>query len=211
MESNKKYFQAVVRGQYHALSEVAGVPTLKAYEETFILPSQEAALSNICRFLLTPRLRQKHADFIRYRTHQLVSLTLHGHTPDPDVLQMSIDDMSLEQLYDFCILKQLMVDPYKHTAKDIFQIRELVSSVYTQKREMAKSNQMMGSAEEKKSIAALREANALPVESEGLHINVNELKASREKKAAEPLGPSGMGAGEPVEPEDAPLPTDTIE
>lgn len=182
---SKKYFEVVVSGQYHALSVVSGTPTLKTYRETFVLPSQEAALSNICKHLLSPRLKKVHADFIRYRTHKLESITLKGYTPNVDVLQLDIDEMNISELSDFCILRQLMIDPYKHGVKDIFQIRELVRKSYQTKRQAAKDmvDSKIGIANAE--AETLRKANDLPPEDTETKININEHKATQAVKAKE--------------------------
>ena len=197
-----KHFEVVVRGQYHALNSVSGTPTLKNYEEVFILPSQEAALSNICKHLLSPRLKKTHSDFIRFRTHELVSISLKGYKPNPEVLQLDIDEMNLLELSDFCILRQLMIDPYKHGAKDIFAIREIVKKAYTAKRQMIKDNRDSKQAVAQEEADTLRKINDLPAESTETKINLNEQRLN---KPTAPVAQSGP-VETPVEPSDEPLP-----
>lgn len=201
--ADKKHFEVVVRGQYHALNSVSGTPTLKNYEEAFILPSQEAALSNICKHLLSPRLKKSHGDFIRFRTHELVSITLKGYKPNPEVLQLDIDEMSLLELSDFCILRQIMIDPYKHAAKDIFAIREMVRKAYTAKRQAAKDNITSKNAIAEQEADTLRRINDLPAEATGTKINLNEQKL---KAPSTPPVPGGNERADYVEPADEPLP-----
>jgi hypothetical protein len=208
MSEDRKYFEVVVQGQYHALNDVSGTPTLKNYKETFILPSQESALSAICKHLLSPRLKKTHADFIRFRTHELVSITLKGYKPNAEVLQLDIDEMSLLELSDFCILRQLMIDPYKHSAKDIFAIREMVKKAYLTKRQAAKDNRESKASVENTEAETLRKANGLESQSKDIQINENEHKATQAMRAKEkthdPEGPAPTIG--PVEPADEPLP-----
>lgn len=182
--SQTKSFEITVRGQYQALSEHSGIPTLKGYEETFMLPSQEAALSNICKHLLSPRLKKKHSDFIRYRTHDLVGIKLIGYTPNRDVLQMGIDEMNLSELSDFCILRQIMIDPYKHGAKDIFAIRQMVQKAYTEKRLAEKEIATSKEGAAAKEADALRKLNDLPPVASDPLININEQKLTQQAAAA---------------------------
>lgn len=207
MSDEKKHFEVVVRGQYHAMNAVSGTPTLKTYEEKFILPSQEAALSNICKHLLSPRLKKVHGDFIRYRTHELVSITLKGYRPNPDVLQLDIDDMNVLELSDFCILRQLMIDPYKHAAKDIFVIREMVKKAYTTKRQMNKDMRESKNAIANTEADTLRRVNDLPPESQdGPKVTINEHKVTQTVQARQIAAPVDALVGKFVEPLDAPLP-----
>lgn len=180
----KKSFEVTIRGQYQALSEHSGIPTLKGYEETFTLPSQEAALSSICKHLLSPRLKKKHADFIRFRTHELAGIKLVGYSPNRDVLQMGLDDMNLLELHDFCILRQIMIDPYKHASKDIFAIRQMVQKAYNEKRlaqkELATSKEGLVAKE----ADDLRRMNDLPPAASDPVININEQKLTQNANAA---------------------------
>lgn len=191
-----KHFEVTVRGQYQSLHEGSGVPTLKPFEETFNLPSQEAALSSICKHLLGARLKKKYPDFIRFRTHELVGMRLVGYTPNKDVLQMSIEEMRLDELYDFCILKQIMIDPYKHTAKDIFAIRNMVQKSWTEKRTAIKEAATSKEGNDAREADALRAANDLDPTAKDPVINVNEQKLTQNaKKATESLANGSAGGG----------------
>lgn len=208
MADEKKHFEVVVRGQYHAMNAMSGTPTLQNYEETFVLPSQEAALSNICKHLLSPRLKKSHADFIRYRTHELISITLRGYKPNPEVLQMDLDEMSLVELSDFCILRQIMIDPFKHGSKDIFAIREMVRKAYVAKRQTAKDNRESKNAVAENEAETLRKMNDLtsgPNEPK-IQINSNEYKVSQNAKAVAEAKVGGGSTSAYVEPADEPLP-----
>lgn len=185
MSEQKKSFEVTIRGQYQALGEHSGVPTMRNYEETFILPSQEAALSNICKHLLSPRLKKRHSDFIRYRTHELINIKLIGYTPDTSVLQMGIDDMNLSQLSDFCILRQIMIDPFKHGAKDIFAIRTMVQKEYTDKRLAQKEATTSKEGIAAREADALRKLNDLSPASQDSVININEQKITQDKNKAD--------------------------
>lgn len=209
---DKKSFKVTVRGQYQALGAQTGVPAIKFYEETFILPTQEAALSNICKHLLSPRLKKTHADFIRFRTHELVGIDLVGYTPNKAVLNDSIDDMNLLDLHDFCILNQIMIDPYKHASKDIFAIRAMVQKAYSEKRQAKKDQAESAQGAATKEADALRKANDLPPTATDPVININEKKLSNEAAAvavsAAPTADQQIGpeADEPL-PAEEPEPT----
>ncbi len=194
-----KSFEVTVRGQYQAFSEGSGVPGLKNYEETFNLPSQEAALSTICKHLLAPRLRKKYADFIRFRTHEMVGIRLVGYTPNPAVLQMGIDEMNLSELSDFCILRQIMLDPTKHADKDIFTIRAMVQKIYSEKRQAIKERETTKQGDAAKETDALRRANDLPPVSSDPLISVNEKKLTNAAQNAKLQAKSTVSAPESVE------------
>ena len=183
-----KSFEVTVRGQYQALSDHGGAPALKGYEEIFTLPSQEAALSNICKHLLSPRLKKKHSDYIRFRTHELAGIKLVGYNPNREVLQMGIDEMNLLELHDFCILRQIMIDPYKHASKDIFAIRTMVQTAYTEKRLAEKESAISKEGVAAKEADALRRANDLPPASSDPVIDINAHKATRAAQS-EPESP----------------------
>jgi hypothetical protein len=199
----QKYFEVTVAGQYHALHDASGTPTLKHYQESFVVPSQEAALSNVVKFLLAARLKQKYPDFIRFRTHQLVSITLHEYTPKAEVLQMGIDEMTMPQLSDFCILRQLMFDPYKHPGKDLNQLREMVQARWSDKRASVKDSRESIHAAENAEAETLRKLNALPPIQTDLEINVNEQRATQKATARAEAQESTVH--EPIE-SDEPLP-----
>lgn len=201
----KKFFEATVRGTYHAISDITGTPIVKQYEEKFVLPSQEAALSNVCKFLLAPRLKKVHKDFIRFRTHELVGIKLVGHTPDPEVLQMAVEDMSMPQLFDFCVLRQLTIDPYQHPKKTIDQIREMVLKAYREKQQMKKDSEKTKGIEDRAKADALLAMNDLEVPKEGIEINVNEQKATAAMNKKEPTMYTGTKAA-PGPEADEPLP-----
>lgn len=190
MSNEQKFFKVTVRGQYQSLHEGSGVPTLKGYEETFDLPSQEAALSTICKHLLSPRLKKKYPDFIRYRTHELVGIQLFNYSPNKDVLQMGIDDMNILELHDFCILRQLMIDPYKHADKDIFVLRTMVQKAYTEKRVAEKERSQSKEGAEAKAVDKLRAQNDLPPAASDPVINLNEQKQTLAAKKASTAAPT---------------------
>lgn len=183
MSTVTKSFEVTVRGEYQALGLHTGVPTLKGYEETFILPSQEAALSNICKHLLSPRLKKKYSDFIRFRTHNLIGIRLVGYTPNRDVLQMGIDEMNLLELHDFCILRQIMIDPYKHAGKDIFAIRAMVQKAYTEKRLAQKESADSKQGQDVKEADTLRKLNDLPPVASDPIIDINAIKQTNAAKS----------------------------
>lgn len=202
----EKHFEVTVRGQYQAIGEHTGVPTIKHYEEIFQLPSHEAALSTICKHLLSPRLKKTHADYIRFRTHELSGIKMVGYTPNTSVLQMGIDDMNIKELFDFCVLRQIMIDPFKHAKDDIFAIRAMVQKAYSEKRLAAKEKATSETGAESTEIDKLRKQNDLPPASSEPVINVNEQRITADAKAAA-VNNSKQSASETTGPEaDEPLP-----
>lgn len=214
--SQDRFFEAVVVGDYYAFSSASGSTTLKNYRASFILPSQEAALSVICRHLLEKKLKSMYPDFIRFRTHKLESLTLHGHKPNPEVLNMSIDEMTVSELSDFCILNRIMIDPFQHS--NLQACKEKVTSAYQILRQQRRDKEESKTKADQKQIDELLGLNQLPADNAEMTININEQKALAAKAA--PRKPSSDGSsvqdtrdardGIPssagVEPEDAPLP-----
>lgn len=208
-DGKKRFFECTVRGQYQSLNEGSGVPTLRSYEEIFTLPSQEAALSLICKHLLAPRLRKTHADFIRFRTHELVGIKLFNYSPNKDVLQMSMDDMDISELYDFCILRQIMIDPYQHKDKDIFALRTMIQKVYSDKRQALKEKKESTQGVEQIKADELRKLNDLEPGDKDLVVNINEQKLTNNRQVVDKASSPTIVAtpvGEYVEPLDEPLP-----
>lgn len=200
----KKYFEVTVGGQYIALSMATGTQTLKAYEEKFVLLSQEAALSKICKHLLSPRLKKKYPDFIKYRTHEKLAVKLFNYTPDTGVLQMSIEDMNLTELGDFCILRGLEIDPFLHGHKDIFALRQIVMKANEDKRQYAKDRATSKTAPAEKEADTLRRMNDVEAPKAGLEINPNEQLVKKAGEQAPPVETSATpAADEPIESEDA--------
>lgn len=173
--SEKRYFKFTVEGQYIALHD-AGSKTLKRYSASFTLPSQEAALSIICKHLLDDTLTKKYQDYIKFRTHAVTSMEVVGRSPDREVLSMDPDEMNREQLSDFCILKSLMIDPYKHG--DLTHCREVVKAQWRLKRLAQKEKEEHKDAGAQKEVDALRELNDLGPEEQGIKVNVNAQKAA---------------------------------
>lgn len=184
MQTNKRYFEVVVRGQYHSISEHSTTPVLKNYEAKFILPSQEAALSVICKHLLAPYLRKKYPDFVRFRTYKLVSIVANGRAPNTNVLQMSIDEMNIEQLSDFCILKQILIDPYKHS--DLNLIKEKIAEEWRVKRQTFKDEANTVEDKSRKEADMLLELNNLPKEDGPVTVSINEQKLTDKAQVIKP-------------------------
>ena len=182
-------YEITVQGQYYGVHDATGSPTIKSYVAKFILPSQEAALSAICKYLLDPYLRKHYADYAKFRSHRITSVIVNGRPPDPAVLQMAFDDMGVRDLSDFCILKQIMIDPYKH--KDLEACRIEVKRVWEARVSQMKADEKSGAAKEKVEVDALLKMNELPKSGDAPEININEQKIF---KAAE----KGLKAEEPA-------------
>ena len=91
------------------------------YVAKFVLPTPEAALSVICKHLLDPYLRKHYDDYARFRSHKITSIVTNGRPPDPAVLNIPIDEQGVAELADFCLLRNIFIDPYKH--KNLEQCR----------------------------------------------------------------------------------------
>ena len=100
-------YSITVEGQYYGAHEATGAPTVKRYVAKFVLPTMEAALSVICKYLLDPYLRKHYDDYARFRSHKITSVVANGRPPDKAVLQMPIEEMNVSELSDFCMLKQI--------------------------------------------------------------------------------------------------------
>ena len=169
----KRNYEITVQGQYYGVHDTTGTPTIKSYVAKFILPTQEAALSVICRHLLDPYLRKHYPDYAKFRSHKITSVVVNGRPPDTRVLQMSFDDMGVADLSDFCILKQIFIDPYKH--KDLEKCRIEVRKVWEARVSQMKADEKSGVAKEKLEVDALLEMNGLPADVKP-EININEQK-----------------------------------
>ena len=183
-------FRVTVAGQYYGVSEVTGTAAIKNYTATFILPSQEAALSVICKHLLPPYLKRNYPDYARFRTHKIVSLECINHTPDRKVLQMAFEDMDVSDLSDFCILRQILIDPYKHS--NLEKIREEIKKIWENKVATQKQDKKTGKDKEQKEVADLLALNKLqadehPEMSAGLQTMVKKKVIKAEVEVA-PVG-----------------------
>lgn len=176
MSEEKRYFKFTVSGQYIALHE-AGAKTLKRYTQEFVLPSQEAALSIICKHLLDEKLQKYYSDYIKFRTYTIISTEIIGRSPNRDVLQMGVEEMNREQLSDFCILRGIMIDPYKHG--DLAHCREVVAAEWRLKRLAKKEEETSKNAEVNKEVDELRKLNGLPPNSDEFQVNINAQLATK--------------------------------
>ena len=131
----------------------------KNYTASFILPSQEAALSIICKHLLPAYLKKHYVDYARFRTHKIVSLESVNYTPDKSVLQMAFDDMSVKDLSDFCILRQILIDPYRHS--NLEKVREEIRRIWENKVAQSKHDRKSGKEKEDKEVDDLLAMNKL--------------------------------------------------
>lgn len=158
MESRS--FSFTVEGQYYGAHHQTGLPIIKNYTSTFLLLSLEGALSTIVKHLLEPYLTKHYEDYGRFRTHKITSMDVHGKAPNTAVLQLSFDDMSTNELADFCILKRIFIDPHKH--KDLQKVREEVARIYQNRVDQKRQDEKSGKAAEQKEIDALLALNNIP-------------------------------------------------
>lgn len=185
----EKYFKATVRGQYYCVQTASTTQSVKNYEVDFILPSQEAALSTICKYLLDRKLKDTYPDYAKFRTHQLVNLELHNHKPDQAVLQMAIEDMSLAQLFDFTVLKKISVDPYRQKGT-LPEIRALITSAYSNQKASQKENLSPAEQKEAKELDAILKANKISKDPAGMPISVAPVVGVKNNNAARPSAPA---------------------
>ena len=189
-------FEFTVSGQYYGAHDTTGAPTVKLYTAKFALPSQEAALSVICKYLLDPYLRKNYPDYAKFRSHKITSVVTHGTPPNMKVLQMSFDDMTIDDLADFCIIKRIFVDPFKH--KDLEKCRSDIRAIWDARVSQEKADKKSGLAEEKREADELLKLNKLEVD-DSLNPNVTKinkaadegLKAKDTPVKDDPLAPAG--------------------
>ena len=182
MGESKRTFDITVEGQYYGVHDLTGIAVVKNYTAHFVLPSLEAALSVICKHLLDPYLRKNYPDYARFRSHRITSITTNGKAPDRAVLQMSFDDMTAEQLSDFCILNRIAIDPYEH--KDLDKCREDIKTIYQARLAQARADKENGKATGRLKVDKLLEMNALPPEDENVKVSINEQKLFKKTPAA---------------------------
>ena len=173
-------FEFIVKGQYYAAHTATGVATVKGYEAKLVLPSQEAALSVICKYLLDPYLRKHYEDYAKFRSHKIVHVKVNGRPPDHAVLQMAFEDMGVAELADFCILKQIFIDPYQH--KDLDKVRADIKQIWEDRVAQHKADANSGRKREQEMQDHLLKLNDLPKSGDNPEININEQKILSEAK-----------------------------
>jgi len=194
----KRKFVFTVEGQYYGAHDVTGSPTVKGYVAKFMLPSQEAALSIICKYLLDPYLKKHFGDYARFRTHRITSVVTEGRLPDPKVLQMAFEDMGIQDLDDFCIIKQIFIDPYK--SKNIEAARTAIAEAWHARESQVKADKNSGAEAEKVEADKLLAMNDLKG-STAAEINPNEMKIAKAlEKSGGAAKASDPGAETVVEP-----------
>ena len=206
MGESKRTFDITVEGQYYGVHDLTGNAVIKNYTARFVLPSLEAALSVICKHLLDPYLRKNYPDYARFRSHRVTGISTKGKAPDRAVLQMSFDDMTAEQLSDFCILNRIAIDPYEH--EDLDKCREDIKTIYQARLAQARADRENGKATDKIKVDRLLEMNELPPEEENVKININEQKLLKKPPVVTPPVEVVSDAA-PVD--DAPLPPEEPE
>jgi hypothetical protein len=200
MGEAERKFEITVEGQYYGAHDTTGAPTIKAYKAVFVLPSPEAALSVICKHLLDPYLRKHYPDYAKFRSHKITSMISNGRLPDAKVLQMSFDDMDVRDLFDFCILKHIFVDPYKH--KDLEKCRTLVKDIWEKRVAQQKADQKSGVAKEKAEVEDLLALNKLEDTSNEINVNEQKIGAALKKGDSRIIEPAtdDVDAGAPLPP-----------
>ena len=189
--AEQRNFEFLVKGQYYAAHTATGVATVKGYEAHFVLPSQEAALSVICKYLLDPYLRTHYEDYAKFRSHKIVHVKVNGRAPDAKVLQMAFEDMETADLADFCILKQIFIDPYQH--KDLAKVRADIKQIWEDRVAQAKADANSGRKREKELVDHLLTLNKLPNSGDNPEININEQKILSEAKHGRKAGEEALG------------------
>jgi hypothetical protein len=190
-------FNFVVEGQYYGAHSTTGQPTIRNYQATFKLLSLEGALSIIVKYLLEPYLTKNYEDYCRFRTHKIVGMEVFGPKPNTAVLQLSFEDMSVNELADFCILKRIFIDPHKH--KDLQKVREEVARIYQNRVDQKRQDEKTGKASEQKEIDALLALNNIPkLDNNGVNLNMQRvgaaLKNAGDGRTPEKVGFEALGA-----------------
>lgn len=122
--SDKTLYHVTVEGQYYA--NIDGRKAILDYKEVFKLPSMNMALSVIRNELLHERLRSSAKHYTGFRTYKITHVETVGEQrkPEPSVLNLPIEQMNVQQLSDFCILRGFSFDP--HSIGDILDARAQV-------------------------------------------------------------------------------------
>lgn len=154
--NNKRTYEFVVEGQYIALS--GSNKTLKKYSVKFVLPSPDSALSVIVSKLLDDKLRLTYDDYVKYRTHKIVGRSIVGEKPSRAVLEMEVEKMNFEELTDFCLLKEISVDPFKY--KNVQLAREAVAKGWEDQKE--RGREILKDKEKIRELDELRLLNNIP-------------------------------------------------
>ena len=197
----KRMFTFQVEGKYYGSHGQTGLPIIKSYIAKFVLPSQEAALSVIVRFLLKPYLTENYEDFASVRTHRITSMDTEGRLPDPKVNQMAFEDMEIADLSDFCILNQIFVDPYKH--KNFEACREQVMKLYQSRADEKKMLKKTGKDVEQREVNDLLKMNNLEPLEDDINLGSQRigtaLKNRGDGRAIETVGADRIGTRAPSE------------
>lgn len=162
MSSTQPIYCVTVSGQYYA--NINGLKTFQHYKEEFKLTSMDCALSIIKNTLLDARLRRTQEHYAGFRTYKIENVRTQGqaHTPSPAVLNLPIENMTVAQLNDFCLLRGFSIDPYKG------ELESVRAQVLKANRDYIVED--MKNTEAKRQLEAddaLRALNDLPSESEG--------------------------------------------
>lgn len=192
----KRIFTFIIEGQYYGSHGQTGLPVMKNYKATFMLRSMEAALSTIVKFLLDPYMVKNYGDYARFRTHKITDLKYTGRPPSPHVLQMGFEDMGIAELADFCILKQIFIDPYMH--KDLEACRKDIARIYQNRTDQKRQDEKSGRAKEQKEIDDLLTLNQIPkIDPSMPNMNMQRTAASLKNvgdgKAVERVGFDALG------------------
>ena len=155
---------------------------------------------------ISREFRKNYPDYARFRSHRVTGISTKGKAPDRAVLQMSFDDMTAEQLSDFCILNRIAIDPYEH--EDLDKCREDIKTIYQARLAQARADRENGKATGKIKVDRLLEMNELPPEEENVKVNINEQKLLKKPMVAVP---PAEAPAEPVAVDDAPLPPEEPE
>lgn len=173
----QRSFSFIVEGQYYGAHSTTGQPTIRNYQGTFKLLSMEGALSIIVKHLLEPFLTETYEDYCKFRTHKIVGMEVFGPKPNPAVLQLSFEDMTANELADFCILKRIFIDPHKH--KDIEKVRKEVANIYQNRIDQKRQDEKSGKATEQKEIDALLALNGIrKLDNNGVNLNMQRVGAA---------------------------------
>lgn len=189
-------FTFIVEGQYYGAHHSTGLPVIRGYKSEFKLKSLEGALSVIVKYLLEPFLTKHYEDYGRFRTHKITAMQVDGPLPSSAVLQKSFDEMTANELTDFCIIKRIFIDPHKH--KDLEKCRQEVMKIYQNRMDQKKHDEKSGRAAEEKEIDALLELNNIPkLDPTAPNINMQRagaaLKNAGDGRSVEKVGFDAIG------------------
>lgn len=182
---SQRLYEITITGEYYT-KKAAGteVASIYPYKVAFILPSLDSALAVIKGKLLNDKLKQVYDTYETYRTHSVTGVKLVTGSVDQSVVNLPINELTLVQLDDYCVVKRLFCDVYK--AGSLAKARFLVTKLSGEQ-----SERFNASAESRKAEAdenELRRLNEMNIKQHGVEIPGSAVKQQTKPEYAPPKG-----------------------